>query len=117
MSTLEYLKALSHRASVSNCTGFFLLKLKTNPKNKSKMKKGDSITLQIPTPYGQASIFLTAIAILPNNRYALLGQERILVGQMLNDNKWTLSDPIDLLELKILTTNTAIKLGQSCVVS
>lgn len=63
------------------------------------MKVNDLVTIMVKTEFGEVKVDFTVIAELVNYHYALLGQNRVVVGQQKIDNTWTLSNSVDLMKL------------------
>ncbi len=60
----------------------------------------EAVDVEVKTTFGILKIRFTVIDILPNYHYALIAQNKIVVGQEKCDGSWVLSDPIDLLCIK-----------------
>ena len=61
-----------------------------------RLKIHDTVVIDVNTTFGTICVMFSIAAILPNYHYALLAQDRILVGQQKAGGSWTLSDSIDL---------------------
>ena len=60
----------------------------------------DKVIIEIKVSYGVIKVTFTIIDILPNYHYALISQNRVVVGQLKVDNTWILSESIDLLNMR-----------------
>ena len=64
------------------------------------MELYSKININVKVDFGIVPVEFTVIDILPNFHYALLAQNRLVVGQLLADMSWKLSHPIDLLDVR-----------------
>ena len=64
------------------------------------LKLFDNVFIDVITTFGTVKVEFTIVDILPNYHYALLAQHRICVGQKKVNNTWTLSEPVDLLNIR-----------------
>ena len=65
-----------------------------------EIKLNETICLDVATTFGTIPVTFTIIAILPNYHYALVAQDRIVVGQQKSNGTWVLSDSVDLHSIK-----------------
>ena len=70
------------------------------------MKLFDKVQIEVKTAFGTLAVEFTIIGeINKHNRiYALVAQNRLVVGQYMVNNCWKLSVPIDLMNVSILDT-------------
>lgn len=64
------------------------------------LKLNDDVVIAVNNVFGTVPVTFTIIAILPNYHYALLAQDKVIVGQLKVDMTWILSDHIDLHSLR-----------------
>jgi hypothetical protein len=69
---------------------------------------GDTVKISMKVEFGEVTVTLTVIAILPNNEYAFVAQQRVVIGRRV-DNEWYLSPSIDLLHANNINNNVAHK--------
>ena len=70
------------------------------------MKLFDKVQIEMKTAFGAVSVEFTIIAEInmQDRVYGLIAQNRLVVGQQVDNNKWKLSSPIDLMDVPILDT-------------
>ena len=70
------------------------------------MKLFDKVQIEMKTAFGAVSVEFTIIAEIntEDRIYGLIAQNRLVVGQQIDNNKWKLSSPIDLMDVPILDT-------------
>ena len=70
------------------------------------MKLFDKVQIEMKTAFGAVSVEFTIIAEIntEDRIYGLIAQNRLVVGQQVDNNKWKLSSPIDLMDVPILDT-------------
>ena len=68
------------------------------------MKAFDEVTIAVETRFGAMRVKFTIICEIDkdNHIYGLTAQNRVVVGQYMDDNTWRLSDSIDLMDVPIL---------------
>ena len=68
------------------------------------MKVFDEVTIAVETRFGAMRVKFTIICEIDkdNHIYGLTAQNRVVVGQYMDDNTWRLSDSIDLMDIPIL---------------
>ena len=68
------------------------------------MKAFDEVTIAVETRFGAMRVKFTIICEIDkdNHIYGLTAQNRVVVGQYMDDNTWRLSDSIDLMDIPIL---------------
>lgn len=68
------------------------------------MNFGDKVNIAVQTMFGLVPVEFTVVDVLPNSHYALIAQNRLVVGQQKAGNDvWILSQSIDLLNTKPIT--------------
>lgn len=62
------------------------------------MKTFDKVQIAVQTGYGTVNVEFTIIKVINEHShvYAMIAQDKIVIGQHMIDNTWRLSDPIDL---------------------
>ncbi len=71
------------------------------------MKTFDKVQIAVKTGYGIVIVDFTIIKVINDYSrvYAMIAQDKIVVGQHMIDNTWRLSDPIDLLDIYVKDTS------------
>lgn len=69
------------------------------------MKVFDEVEIAVETRFGAMRVKFTIICEIDkdNHIYGLTAQNRVVVGQYMDDNTWRLSDSIDLMDVPIDT--------------
>lgn len=66
------------------------------------MKLFEQITLKVVTEFGAFSARFTVVDSLPNNRFALMSQNKLIVGEKKADGSWVMGKSIDLVKSEII---------------
>ena len=66
-----------------------------------KLNLGEPVKMLVSTRYGAATIIAQVIAQLPEDTYGFIAQDRVFVAKKRSDLTWEMSEPLDLLDLKI----------------
>jgi hypothetical protein len=77
--------------------------LDTTLKKYNLMKTFDKVQIAVHTDYCIVLVEFTIIKVINehNRVYAMIAQDKIIVGQHMIDNTWRLSDPIDLSKIHV----------------
>ena len=70
------------------------------------MKLFDKVQIEVKTAFGTVPVEFTIISEINKHNpiYALVAQNRLVVGQYMVNNCWKLSVPIDLMNISVLDT-------------
>jgi predicted protein tyrosine phosphatase len=66
------------------------------------LKIGDNLSLDVKTEFGIIVVDFTVVHKLPNDHYALIAQDRLVIVKELPSYKFMMSDAIDLLNIKLV---------------
>lgn len=70
--------------------------------------KGETVILYMPGQEGEVPVTFEVVHTLANGRSVLIGQDRMIVAQF--DGDWHWSEPIDLLDIKIVPKGKSINM-------
>lgn len=68
------------------------------------IKLGDKVIIKVLTMFGFAGVEFTIVDILPDKKYALIAQNRLVIGEPIAGGfEWMLSESIDLLKIDVVS--------------